>query len=98
MANDGHVDSVIEGKVEHEAGWRKGAKASHNPVHENQYRTAIAVAGSTEDGYALRLELCDHGARAFPGVIACVFREPASKIEGTSLHLVPRQSRCAGCA
>jgi hypothetical protein len=76
VANDGNADSVVEGKVEHEAGWRKRAKASHNAGRCNRYRTAVAVAGSTESGYSLRLELFDHGAHAFQGMLGCVFRDP----------------------
>ena len=98
MANDGNVDSVVEGKVEHEASWRKRAKASHNVGKCNRYRTAVAVAGSTEYGYSLRLEPFDNGAHAFQGMLRCVFRDPCTEIEVGPLNLAARQSKYAGCA
>lgn len=47
----------------------------------SRYRTAVAVTGSTKDGYAPLLETIDDLARALSSVLGAVVWEPLLEVE-----------------
>jgi hypothetical protein len=89
VANDGHVEKVVESEVEDDAGYSQREELQRCALVVQQRvlrRTTIAETGTTVSRDALRLEALDNFAHTNPSLLRGVLHDPLFKAETFSLQ------------
>jgi hypothetical protein len=87
VANDGHVEKVVESEVEDDAGYSQRLQCCTLTVQLRVLRhTTIAETGTAVGRDTLRLEALDKFAHTNPSWRRGMFREPLAKVETFSLQ------------
>jgi hypothetical protein len=89
MANDGHVDNVVESEIEDHAGCSQRGQPQCRALTEGLgvlWHTTVAITSSTVGGDPLRLEALDNFAHTLPNWLRGVVLNPLIEVESCSLR------------